>query len=279
MRSPLRLILAAALLASVAPLAHASALPAALAVTADGRVLRAGSVVATGRLSGGRCLFGSATAVILRSAATGGVALRADGACRLVVTALGAPTRSSAGVTFYSAAPKAGADTPYVVTGSGIPGGDLLGSDLGIDTANATVSVHVALSQSVYDAVGSLQYEDKMEVAYLRNTKNGNVTHLTATDGYCRGAGIADNPVNTWTGVAATEIRDCFYKPSATGPDKVGFVTGGYYRQVLLGIERDARGLSETYSESRTGTVAHTCNPGGSLPQYWSTYCFLNRVA
>ncbi len=286
-RTALRLGLAAMIATTVTPLAHASAVTA---VTATGRALHPGSVVATGRLDGDVCVFESDAVVTLRGTAAAGLGLRTDAACRLVVTRLDATPVAVSAPFLYAVAPKIDEDATAASPAGGVGGGDPLfgaGTDVAtladtagnaVATASSTTSVHVTMSQTIYNAVGSVQYEDKIEVAYLKNTRTGSVSHLEPTDGYCRGGGLADNPANEWTDVAATEIRDCFYKTTASGPDKVAFLTGGYYRQLLLGIERDARLLTETFSERTDGSVSRDCDPGDAVPRYWTTYCFLNRV-
>jgi hypothetical protein len=262
---------------SLAPAAGAA--PGVSVTTASGRVLHAGSVVARGRRSGDACVFGSDAAVSLRSrgAVATAVGLRTDGACRLVVSSIGATPLSSAPGSYQHmqkldrSAP-AGSITAGATETVADPG---LGAAL-LAGAGRTRTALVMLTQTVYDDTGLRQYEDHTDASFVYNTRTGALSAMSLDDGYCEGPALDDVIADLVT-LQTTEIRDCYYQVTYDTPSHAGFVAGGYYRQVLLGYERDARELTEkfdTYSDGWTGRI---CDPG-SLPRNWSMLCDLQVV-
>jgi hypothetical protein len=273
-RTPAALAVLLAVATGVAPHAHAAT---TVAVTSGGRVLHAGSVVAHGRPSGGRCLFDGAAAVTLRSAAMGtaGVALRATGACDLVVSAVGTGlgvAQASAPGT-YEYAPRVDESDTGSVSGSTTLVSRLTGAAA---AASTTTTYLVRVSQTVYDESGLRQYEDVSDASYLADRRTGNLSGMDLDGGYCQGS-ASDEAVDRYAAVRTTEIRDCYYKTTLDGPAHVAFVSGGYFRQKYLTYVRDERMLTEHFDAYSNGAYDRTCDPG-DLPMYWVTYCFVNRV-
>jgi hypothetical protein len=274
-RTPAALAVLLAVATGVAPHAHATS---AVTVTSGGRVLHAGSVVAHGRPSGGRCVFDGAGTVTLRSAVMGtaGVALRANGACDLVVTAVGTAlgvTQVSAPGT-YEYAPRVDESAGGNVSGSATLVSALAGT---LATAAKTTTTYlVRLSQTVYDESGLRQYEDVSDASYLADNRTGNLSGMQLDGGYCQGS-ASDEAVNRVAAISTTEIRDCFYKTTMDSPSHVAFVSGGYFRQKYLTYVRDERMLTEHFDAYSNGSYDRTCDPG-DLPMYWSNYCFVNIV-
>jgi len=77
--------------------------------------------------------------------------------------------------------------------------------------------------------------------------------------------------------VQTTEIHHCYYKTTYNGPSRVGFVTGGFYRERYLTYDRDARALTERFDALHDGYVSYSCD-AGTLPQLWSHHCDFNLV-
>lgn len=278
-------LLAAVVLGSAAPTAQASA--DVSAVAADGRVLSVGSVVAQGVREGDVCKFADDVVTLSVADGAGAISLRSDENCRLIVDFLGVPSASmgtNANVALESRRPKlvdesagasasggAGGVIGHVgITGTPVDDAVALANEVAA-AASATEQKLVKLSQTIYSGGGIRQYEDSVDVQYLRDKRTGAMSAVEAYDGYCIGDLVSDL---VYTPV--TEIRNCFYKTLYGGPDRVGFVSGGYYRQVVAGIQTDGRKLTETFNAYRNQTPTRSCSTGGSLPLGWYNYCFMD---
>lgn len=264
--------LAAAVLAGAAvPAAHAA--PAVSAFGPDGSVLSVGSVVAQGERSGDACTFADG-AVTLATSGAGAIALRPDESCRLVVTFLGVPDGAfgSANLRAESRRPKLPEDgaAPASV-GPPVSPGSVAALVPTVSTDQGTKQqVLVTLSQTIYRPGGIRQYEDYTDAQYFVDSKTGAMSGLEPLGGYCLGDLLGDVLFTS-----PTEIRSCYYKTLYNGAKHVGFRSGGYYREVVGGIETDARKLTEVFDVAGKGTPTRDCY-AGTLPIGWSEYCFLD---
>jgi len=246
---------------------------APVAVTADGRALHLGDVVARGRLTPAGCAFDpvvfEAYGVTARS-----VTLRADAACRLTVTAL---RNAPVDVVSFQQTPKVdetGTDTAST-SAIGLEQPTVTAQRL-LAGASTSEVMQVGLDQTVYDETGLEQYADSINAEYVRNKRTGDVSALEPTDGFCKGS-TEDDVVTQILNVRTTEIHDCYYKTTINGPAHIAFVTGGFYRERYLVYERDARALTEKFDAWRDGHVAYVCL-AGTLPPNWSHHCDFTLV-
>ncbi|HEU0130993.1 MAG TPA: hypothetical protein VFQ85_08390 [Mycobacteriales bacterium] len=267
----------ARILALAVAAALAAPAPATATVTAaDGRALPVGSVVAYGARHGDTCTFDAPSVALAGDEVALG--LRADDGCRLVVwtvspavadslVQVGRPKTDADGAT----APNA-ADLTSSGSGPTVSGPEA--AAVGIVTAAASQDERqVLLRQSVYKPGGVRVYEDEAEAVYLVDRRTGALSGLQPTGGYCAGDLLSDFVYSP-----LTEVVDCYYKRRYGGPDRIGFLSGGYYREVVAGIQTDGRTLTETFNRYRGKPATWTYDAGGALPVGWYTYFYARDV-
>ena len=272
-------------IAGAAVPAHASA--DVTAVTLDGRTLAVGSVVSEGTRSGDLCTFADDSVIVMADYATdSSISLAVDDGCRLVVRALGTsiPTSSSVGVRYtapkvYETTGSSSGSGVGTISGIGSVGG-LVGTEdpvaMILDaaaTAAATTKVDVQAVQIIYNEAGVQEYRDYVAVQYVRNTRTHTVGTMEPYNGSCEGSYIDENVLY---GPYANDILSCFYKETANGPSKVGFVSGGTYRKGIATITVDQRKLTETFEATYSGPTKRVCSTGGTLRTGWSSTCYFD---
>lgn len=291
------------LLAGVAVPAEATGDDTGL-TAADGRPLDVGSVVAQGQRAGDICEYAPDAGTVTMTRA-GGMTLRADDACRLVVVTIGDAAADERPMPGSTARPMTNADETGGLSPAGGPGGHLgaapddageaagaaghvAGAAVGMAGRTETVTIH--LKQTMADRLGNIQYQSHLPMTFLRDTETGQMTtpEKVFFEGYCLATVIVDLG---WTSPPA-EMDRCYYRVPAKGPDLVGFYVLGDYRQGLKfaypfpppynipppPVFYDFRTMTAEYELASNGTKWLACAAGDKLPVQWTHTCVAERV-
>lgn len=255
-------------------------------VTADGRVLYEGSVVAQGTDVGDLCRFGETPALGTLVGAMGSITVVADDSCRLVVKA----------ITDTALAPDVASQTanPYVVpridrTGPAVSLHSVCGhfDDCSILSDPPEASIHrtsllptegkttweASVWSVVRDQAGAQIYQSATWVLYTKDAKKRTVFGLKLRTGYCAGAEKLQYP---WIDDPLTHAS-CSYYRLANGPNTVAFMTEGRFSTGVgidpLIVRLDGRTMREYFSTTYAGPPRHSCDTGGDVPKYWEHEC------
>ncbi|HEU0131986.1 MAG TPA: hypothetical protein VFQ85_13440 [Mycobacteriales bacterium] len=249
------------------------------ALAPDGRTLAVGAVVTTGTRSGDLCTFVNDHVTLVATAgADAGITLRADDACRLVVTSLGAVRADAPAIEApryteprgYDGSAPAETGAPFDADAADDPA--TLPAEV-VATATSTEVVDVQTVQLVLNEAGVQEYRDYTAAQYVRNRRTRTVGALALTDGSCEGSYIDEYVLY---GPYANRPLTCFFKPTYNGSARVGFVSGGTYRKAVATITIDQRKLTETSEATYGGTTRSVCSTGGTLRTGWSSVCYFD---